>query len=133
MPRLFSCCLLVLVIIVREFVTPYRSVDCSDEIIKDFYRLSVMSVDFRLFMNNDLFDERAKYFGRKFFKTVILVNKRHKIENFIVIFLRFCDFRLQRFNPFFQTGLLVFCMCRSFLSIAPRKFYLRLYLRKDFQ
>ena len=73
MPRLFSCCLSVLVIIVGEFVAPYRSVDCSDEIIKDFYRLSVMSVYFRLFVNNDLFDERAKYFGRKFFKTVMFV------------------------------------------------------------
>lgn len=70
MPRLFSCCLSVSIIIVREFVAPYRSVDCSDEIVKDFYRLSVMSVDFRLFVNNDLFDERAKYFGREFFKTV---------------------------------------------------------------
>ena len=56
MPRLFSCCLLVSIIIVREFVAPYRSVDRSDEIIKDFYRLSVMFVNFRLFVNNDLFD-----------------------------------------------------------------------------
>lgn len=103
MPRLFSCYLLVSIIIVREFVAPYRSVDGSDEIIEDFYRLSVMSVDFRLFVNNDLFDERAQYFGREFFKTVILVNKHHKIENFIVVFFRFRDFRLQRFNPSFQT------------------------------
>ena len=77
MPHLFSCCLSGS-IIVGEFVAPYRSVDCSDEIVKDFYRLSVMSVDFRLFVNNDLFDERAQYFGREFFKTVILVNKHHK-------------------------------------------------------
>ena len=92
MPRLFSCCLLVSIVFVVEFVAPYRSVDCSDEIVKDFYRLSVMSVDFRLFVNNDLFDERAQYFGREFFKTVILVNKHHKIENFIVVFFRFRDF-----------------------------------------
>ena len=72
-----------------------------------------MSVYFRFFVNNDLFDERAQYFGRELFKTVILVNKHHKIENFIVVFFRFRDFRLQRFNPFFQTGLLGFvCVVR---------------------
>ena len=70
MPRLFSCCLLVSIVFVGEFVAPYRTVDRSDEIIEDFYRLSVMSVDFRSFVNNDLFDERAQYFGREFFKTV---------------------------------------------------------------
>ena len=75
MPRLFSCCLSVSIVFIREFVTPYRSVDRSDEIVKDFYRLPVMSVDFRLFVNNDLFDERAQYFGREFFKTVIQFNR----------------------------------------------------------
>ena len=54
MPRLFSCCLLVSIIFVGKFVSPYRSVDRSDEIVKDFYRLSVMSVYFRFFVNNDL-------------------------------------------------------------------------------
>lgn len=97
MTRLFSCCLLVSIIIDREFVAPYRSVNRSDEIIKDFYRLSIMSVDFRLFVNNDLFNERAKYSGREFFKTVILVNKHHKIENFIVVFFRFRVIIVRRF------------------------------------
>ena len=115
MPRLFSCCLWGSIIIVGEFVAPYRAVDRSDEIIKEFYRLSVMSVYFRLFVNNDLFDKRAQYFGREFFKTVILVNKHHKIENFIVVFFRFRDFRFQRFNPFFQTGLLGFVCIAHFL------------------
>lgn len=98
MPRLFSCCLSVSIVFVGEFVAPYRSVDCSDKIVKDFYRLSVMSVDFRSFVNNYLFDERAQYFGREFFKTVILVNKHHKIENFIVVFFRFRAFAISDFN-----------------------------------
>ena len=71
MPRLFSCCLSASIIFVGEFVAPYRMVDCSDEIVKDFYHLSVMSVDFRLFVNNDCFDERAQYFGCEFFETNI--------------------------------------------------------------
>lgn len=102
MPRLFSCCLWGSIIIVGEFVAPYRAVDRYDEIIKDFYRLSVMSVYFRLFVNNDLFDKRAQYFEREFFKTVILVNKHHKIENFIVVFFRFRDFRFQRLTRSFR-------------------------------
>ncbi len=30
-----------------------------------------MSVNFRSFVNNNLFDERAQYFGRELFKTVM--------------------------------------------------------------
>lgn len=131
MPRLFSCYLLVSIIIVREFVAPYRSVDCSDEIVKDFYRLSVMSVDFRLFVNNDLFDECAQYFGREF-SNCYTCNKHHKSRILSSSSFAFAisDFNVltRSFKPACSVSYV-----SLILSIALRKFYLRLYLRRDFQ
>ena len=68
--RLFSCFLIVFV----KFVAPNRSVDCPDEVVNDFYGLSVMTINLRFLVNNHLVDERTQNFEREFFKTAVLMN-----------------------------------------------------------
>lgn len=69
-PRLFSCFLIVFV----KFVAPNRSVDCSDEVVNDFYGLSVMTVNLRFLVDDNFVDKRTQNFGREFFITALLMN-----------------------------------------------------------
>ena len=69
-PRLFFCFLIVFV----KFVAPNRSVDCSDEVVNDFYGLSVMTVNFRFLVDDNFVDKRMQNFGREFFISAELMN-----------------------------------------------------------
>jgi len=49
----------------------------SDEVIYDFDRVSVMSVNFLLFVNQHFVYERSQDFGRQFLKVAVLVHERN--------------------------------------------------------
>ena len=68
-PRLFSCFLYFFV----KFIAPNLSVDCPDEVINDFYGLSVMTVNLRFLVDDNFVDKRTQDFGREFFKTAVLM------------------------------------------------------------
>lgn len=69
-PRLFSFFLIVFV----KFIAPNRSVDCSGEIVSDFYVLFVMTVNLRFPVDDNFVDKRTQDFGREFFNTAELMN-----------------------------------------------------------